>query len=46
MLMNQLLNNKVKIIVTVSYLKDTVKVWWLWKEEQLQAEEDLLNVRS
>ena len=26
MLINQLLNDKVKITVTVSYLKDTVKV--------------------
>jgi len=29
MLTNWLLNNKAKIIVTVSYLKDIVKVWWL-----------------
>ncbi len=46
MLMNWLLNDEVKIIVMINYLKDTVKVWWLWKEEWLQAEEDSLNIRS
>ena len=46
MLMNQLLSDKAKITVTVSYLKDTVKVWWLQKEKWLWAEEDLLNIRS
>ncbi len=35
MLINWLLSDKVKIIVMISYLKDTVKVWWLWKEEWL-----------
>ncbi len=45
-LINQLLSNEAKITVTISYLKDTVKVWWLWKEEQLQVREDSLNVKS
>ncbi len=30
----------------INYLKDTVKVWWFQKEEQLWAEEDSLNVKS
>jgi len=46
MLMNWLLNDEAKITVIVSYLKDIVKIWWLQKEEQLQAEENLLNIRS
>ncbi len=46
MLMNQLLNNKAKITVMTDYLKDTVKVWWLQKEEQLWAKEDSLDIRS
>jgi len=29
MLINQLLSNEAKITVIISYLKDTVKVWWL-----------------
>ncbi len=45
-LMNWLLSDEAKITVMISYLKDTVKVWWLWKEEQLQAEEDLLDIKS
>ena len=44
--MNWLLNDEAKITVIVSYLKDIVKIWWLQKEEQLQAEENLLNIRS
>jgi len=35
MLMNWLLNDEVKIIVTINYLKDIIKVWWLWKKEWL-----------
>jgi len=34
-LTNWLLNDEVKITVMISYLKDTVKVWWLQKEEWL-----------
>ncbi len=44
--MNQLLSDEAKITVMINYLEDTVKVWWLQKEEQLQAEEDSLNIRS
>ena len=44
--MNQFLNDKAKITVIINYLKDTIKVWWLQKEEQLQVRENLLNVKS
>ena len=43
--MNWLLSDEAKITVMISYLKDTVKVWWLQKEEWLQAEEDSLNIK-
>jgi len=46
MLMNWLLSDEAKIIVMISYLKGTVKVWWLQKEEQLQVKEDSLDIRS
>ncbi len=46
MLMNWLLSDEAKITVMTDYLKDTVKVWWLQKEEQLWAEKDSLNIKS
>ncbi len=46
MLTNQLLNDEAKITVMISYLKDTIKVWWLWKEEWLQVREDSSDIRS
>lgn len=45
MLTNQVLSNEAKITVTADYLKNTVKIWWLWKKEWFWIEEDSSDVR-